>query len=57
MRTMHHRLFLATLWGLISVTGVSHAEVFQANGIKIGEVDQNSALIWTRLTLNKQANN
>ena len=54
---MHHRLFLATLWGLISVTGVSHAEVFQANGIKIGEVDQNSALIWTRLTLNKQANN
>ena len=54
---MHHRLFLATLWGLISLTGVSHAEVFQANGIKIGEVDQNSAFIWTRLTLNEQANN
>lgn len=53
---MHHRLFLATLLGLTSITGVSHAEVFQANGIKIGEVDQNSALIWTRLTLNEQAN-
>ncbi|MGB1937665.1 MAG: alkaline phosphatase D family protein, partial [Akkermansiaceae bacterium] len=54
---MHHRLFLAALLGLIPLTGVSHAEVFQANGIKIGEVDQNSALIWTRLTLNEQANN
>ena len=53
---MHHRLFLAALLGLIPLTGVSHAQVFQANGIKIGEVDQNSAFIWTRLTLNEQAN-
>ncbi|NCF13496.1 MAG: hypothetical protein GWP68_08985, partial [Verrucomicrobiaceae bacterium] len=53
---MHHRLFLAALLGLIPLTEVSRAEVFQANGIKIGEVDQNSAFIWTRLTLNEQAN-
>ncbi len=53
---MYHRLFLAALLGLTSLTGASHAQVFQANGIKIGEVDQNSALIWTRLTLNEQAN-
>jgi alkaline phosphatase D len=44
-------LFSLTLAGSLS------AEVYQANGIKIGEVDQNSALIWTRLTLNEQANN
>lgn len=53
---MHNRLFLAALLGLISLAGVIHAGVFQANGIKIGEVDQTSALIWTRLTLNEQAN-
>jgi len=32
------------------------AEVHQANGIKIGEVDQTSALIWARLTQNAQPN-
>ena len=32
------------------------AEVHQTNGIKIGEVDQTSALIWTRLTQNAQPN-
>ena len=53
---MRHGIFLATCLGLISLIGVSHAQVFQANGIKIGEVDQNSAFIWTRLTLNEQAN-
>ncbi len=32
------------------------AGVFQANGIKIGEVDQNSALLWMRLTRHAEAN-
>jgi len=32
------------------------AEVHQTNGIKIGEVDQTSALIWARLTQNAQPN-
>ncbi len=35
--------------GLFVVTAVS-AETYFANGIKIGEVDQHSAIIWTRLT-------
>jgi len=35
--------------GLFVVTAIS-AETYFANGIKIGEVDQDSAIIWTRLT-------
>ena len=31
-------------------------KVYQANGIKIGEVTQDSAIIWTRLTKNPSAN-
>ena len=31
-------------------------KVYQANGIKIGEVTQHSAIIWTRLTKNPSAN-
>ncbi|VGO12259.1 Alkaline phosphatase D [Pontiella desulfatans] len=34
---------------LLAVAGAS-AETYFANGIKIGEVDQDSAIIWTRLT-------
>ena len=30
-------------------------KVYQANGIKIGEVTQDSAIIWTRLTKNPTA--
>lgn len=37
-----------TLGGLI--VSQATAEVFMANGIKIGEVDANSAMVWTRLT-------
>ena len=36
----------SSLWG----------KVYQANGIKIGEVTQDSAIIWTRLTKNSSAN-
>jgi alkaline phosphatase D len=39
----------ALLLGLAFGAG-AHAETYFANGIKIGEVDQDSALIWTRLT-------
>ena len=31
-------------------------KVYQANGIKIGEVTQDSAIVWTRLTKNPSAN-
>ena len=31
-------------------------KVYQANGIKIGEVTQDSGIIWTRLTKNPSAN-
>ena len=31
-------------------------KVYQANGIKIGEVTQDSAIIWTRLSKNPSAN-
>ncbi|MEE9368820.1 MAG: alkaline phosphatase D family protein [Pontiella sp.] len=41
--------------GLLVVSGVS-AETYFANGIKIGEVDQDSAIIWTRLTKNPMLN-
>jgi alkaline phosphatase D len=36
----------SSLWG----------KVYQANGIKIGEATQNSAIVWTRLTKNPSAN-
>ena len=36
----------SSLWG----------KVYQANGIKIGEVTQDSAIVWTRLTKNPSAN-
>ena len=32
------------------------SKVYQANGIKIGEVTQDSAIVWTRLTRNPSAN-
>lgn len=41
--------FITFMLGLFVVTAIS-AEVYFANGIKIGEVDQDSAIIWTRLT-------
>ncbi|MGZ0709660.1 alkaline phosphatase D family protein [Coraliomargarita sp. W4R53] len=37
---------LATLTGL-------HASPFQGNGIKIGEISQDSVIVWTRLTTNQ----
>ena len=41
--------------GLFVVTTVL-AETHFANGLKIGEVDQDSAIVWTRLTLNPALN-
>jgi alkaline phosphatase D len=51
---MKHVTFfvLSTLLAGISVTVHAHF----ANGIKIGEVDQHSAIVWTRLTLNPTLN-
>ena len=36
--------------------GLLYADVHMANGIKIGEVDSSSAIIWTRLTENPERN-
>ncbi|MBK1879717.1 alkaline phosphatase D family protein [Pelagicoccus mobilis] len=46
------RLLLMALGFALCSLGVAEikAEVFLANGIKIGEVDSNSAIVWTRLT-------
>ncbi len=44
------RIPLFILTTFISISSALHAHF--ANGIKIGEVDQNSAIVWTRLTLN-----
>ena len=38
------------------LAAVAHAAVFQGNGIKIGEVTAESAVIWTRLTVAAEAN-
>ena len=47
--------FIFFMTGLLFVIRAS-AEVHFANGIKIGEVDQDSAIIWTRLTRNPSLN-
>lgn len=45
------RFFLLAFVGLLTACSpATQEEVFQANGIKIGEVSQNSAIIWTRTT-------
>lgn len=41
---------------LFSCGNTSHNSPFQANGIKIGEVSQHSAIVWTRLTKNAERN-
>ena len=41
---------------VLSVTGAKRASVYLADGIKIGEVRQDSAIVWTRLTKNEQRN-
>lgn len=41
---------------LLAGAATLHADVHMANGIKIGEVDQTSAIIWTRLTANPDRN-
>ena len=38
------------------LTAAAPAAVFQGNGIKIGEVTAESAVIWTRLTVAAEAN-
>jgi alkaline phosphatase D len=40
------------IWTIVILTGCAKSPtLFQANGVKIGEVTQTSAIIWTRLTL------
>lgn len=51
------RKILTVLVVAVSVNSMLIAsQVFMANGIKIGEVDQHSAIIWTRLTKYKERN-
>lgn len=40
----------------LTVAGSASAEVYLGNGMKIGEVDQESAIIWTRLTRTEELN-
>ena len=40
----------------LAMAGIASAEVYLANGMKIGEVDQDSAIIWTRLTKTAELN-
>lgn len=47
---MRHVTFFIVTVLLAAVSLPLHAHF--ANGIKVGEVDQNSAIVWTRLTLN-----
>jgi alkaline phosphatase D len=41
---------------VLSLSGAERAPVYMADGIKIGEVRQDSAIVWTRLTRNEQRN-
>jgi alkaline phosphatase D len=41
---------------VLSLTGTGRAPAYMADGIKIGEVRQDSAILWTRLTKNEQRN-
>lgn len=43
-------LILATLTVFVGCSQLGDEKVFQANGIKIGEVSQSTAIIWTRTT-------
>lgn len=51
---MNRLLQYSTLLALSS--GTLLADVHMANGIKVGEVDQDSAIVWTRLTQNAERN-
>ena len=51
MRSLPRSFLLASC-----LTAVAPAAVFQGNGIKIGEVTSDSAVIWTRLTAAAEAN-
>ena len=49
------KLRYASLLGAL-LPAAALAAVFQGNGIKIGEVTADSAIIWTRLTVAPEAN-
>lgn len=51
---MNYLFHLATLLAVGSCNLL--AEVHMANGIKVGEVDQDSAIVWTRLTQDAERN-
>ena len=53
---MRNRTYILLAVLLASLTTAARATgPYQANGIKIGEVDQDSAIVWTRTTQDKQA--
>ena len=47
-------IYIITLLILLSGSLKCQSGPYQANGIKIGEVSQNTAIIWTRLTKNAE---
>src|SRR5688572_33440683 len=53
---MTHSFRCFILAGGLVLTAGAWGAVYQGNGIKIGEVTADSAVIWTRLTSNPDAN-
>ena len=50
MKTKRTLIAIMLLMSLVSIHSQEEFPVFQANGIKVGEVSQSSAIVWTRLT-------
>ncbi len=49
-------LAILCLTAILSLSGAGRPSVYMADGIKIGEVRQDFAIVWTRLTQNEQRN-
>ena len=56
MKRFYKNMILIILITGLIIPLLLEAKVFLANGIKIGEADQNSVIIWTRITKNKEFN-
>ncbi|MDZ7724432.1 MAG: alkaline phosphatase D family protein [candidate division KSB1 bacterium] len=46
------RIVIAFLFSLVCISAAENGPPYQASGVKIGEVDQTSAIVWCRLTKN-----
>lgn len=49
-------LLLVVFFAMVGVLSAGQGVVNMANGIKVGEVDSNSAIVWTRLTVHSERN-